>query len=172
MTSVWPFFLNKMNILNLALLTFKLHCIQMYWISWSFCFLWVCVCEREKRDLPSGLTPCTLWSQPHFSSSPLLQALVTANATLAAEMAYTKAASRVPNTHTNTGTHSRIVSFCNRKELLICNGKKSSTDEDCVKVSGRGAPTLTYRSWLSQYKWKPALKCQNVLERNGIIHIL
>lgn len=55
------------------------------------------LCERV--DLPSGLTPCTLWSQPHFSSSPLLQALVTANATLAAEMAYTKAASRVPNTH-------------------------------------------------------------------------
>lgn len=46
--------------------------------------------------LPCGLTPCTVRSQPHFSSSPLLHALVTAKATPAEEMAYTKAASRVP----------------------------------------------------------------------------
>lgn len=46
--------------------------------------------------VPWGLTPCTFRSQPHFSSSPLLHALVTAYATLAAEMAYTNAASLVP----------------------------------------------------------------------------
>lgn len=46
--------------------------------------------------VPWGLTPCTLRSQPHFSSSPLLHALVTAYATLAAEIAYTNAASLVP----------------------------------------------------------------------------
>lgn len=48
------------------------------------------------RHLPWGLTPCTVRSQPHFSSSPLLHARVTAKATPAEEMAYTKAASRVP----------------------------------------------------------------------------
>lgn len=41
----------------------------------------------KARQLPSGLTPWTFRSQPHFSSSPLLQALVTEYATLAAEMA-------------------------------------------------------------------------------------
>lgn len=46
--------------------------------------------------LPWGLTPWTVLSQPHFSSSPLLHARVTAKATPAEEMAYTKAASRVP----------------------------------------------------------------------------
>lgn len=50
----------------------------------------------DKAHIPSGLTPCTLRSQPHLSSSPLLQALVTAKATLAADRAYTNAASLVP----------------------------------------------------------------------------
>lgn len=55
-----------------------------------------------KSHIPSGLTPCTLRSQPHLSSSPLLQALVTAKATLAADMAYTNAASLVPVTNKQT----------------------------------------------------------------------
>lgn len=50
----------------------------------------------HRPHLPCGLTPCTVRSQPHFSSSPLLHARVTAKATPAEEMAYTKAASRVP----------------------------------------------------------------------------
>lgn len=74
--------------------------------SASVYFACVYLCEKE-GDLPSGLTPCTLWSQPHFSSSPLLQALVTANATLAAEIAYTKAASRVPK-HIHTHKHTQL----------------------------------------------------------------
>ena len=46
--------------------------------------------------LPSGETPRTVRSQPQSSSSPAEQARVSAWATPAAEMACTKAASRVP----------------------------------------------------------------------------
>lgn len=81
--------------------------------------------RMRKRYLPSGLTPCTLWSQPHFSSSPLLQALVTANATLAAEMAYTKAASRVPNTQ-------RRIHKCTVKLFLYIRNTLRIT-EKCKK---------------------------------------
>lgn len=49
---------------------------------------------------PSGLTPLTFRSQPHLSSSPLLQPRVTATATAADERAWTKAASRVPEDST------------------------------------------------------------------------
>lgn len=63
-------------------------------VSWGWG--WASVLPFEHLCLPCGLTPCTVRSQPHFSSSPLLHALVTAKATPAEEMAYTKAASRVP----------------------------------------------------------------------------
>lgn len=60
--------------------------------------------ERERLNtysykspaLPSGLTPLTFLSQPHFSSSPRVHALVTAMAKAAEDRACTKAASRVP----------------------------------------------------------------------------
>jgi len=52
-------------------------------------------CHRPPPS-PSGLSPRILQSQPHFSSSPRLQARVTAKATLAAEMAWMKADSHVP----------------------------------------------------------------------------
>ena len=62
--------------------------------------LCVCVCVHGdscvSMSSPSGLTPLTFRSQPHLSSSPRLQARVTAIATAAEDRACTKAASRVP----------------------------------------------------------------------------
>lgn len=51
---------------------------------------------QRNPSSPSGLTPLTFLSQPHLSSSPRVQARVTATATAAEDKACTKAASRVP----------------------------------------------------------------------------
>lgn len=67
----------------------------LVFVSDSVCFYPLHFIQLDP-DSPSGLTPLTFLSQPHLSSSPRVQALVTATAMAAEDRACTKAASRVP----------------------------------------------------------------------------
>lgn len=97
------------------------HCCYRLDINWEirlwhhFLEFWE-LCLQERPHSPSGLTPLTFLSQPHFSSSPRVHALVTAMAKAAEDRACTKAASRVPETRNICDVHNirgdKLTSGC------------------------------------------------------------
>lgn len=72
-------------------LTHRHQCSRIF-----LCMFLCCIFIQWIQSSPSGLTPLTFLSQPHLSSSPRVQARVTATAMAAEDRACTKAASRVP----------------------------------------------------------------------------
>lgn len=88
------------------------HWSSSYMLCVTQCRFTHCIFMQQNPDSPSGLTPLTFLSQPHLSSSPRVQARVTATATAAEDKACTKAASRVPESkikHTMQEIHLKCI---------------------------------------------------------------
>lgn len=93
---------------------------------------------QQYKSSPSGLTPLTFLSQPHLSSSPRVQARVTATATAAEDKACTKAASRVPITKTEDISNWNLKREIHRTGVWCVDTLVHDSAEDVDSTWGGG----------------------------------